>query len=174
MIEAFRLVATEHPEAKLCLVGNGTLREHLLNLAARLGLAERVKILPSRTNLRPLFQEATMFVLSSVMEGLPNVVLEAMATGLPVVATMVGGVPEVVSPAGTGWLVPPGDVSAFAAAISQLLFAPETCQAFGQAGREQALLKKFSLDAMVSSHEEVFQELLSGNAAREERSLEFG
>jgi glycosyltransferase involved in cell wall biosynthesis len=96
LIEAFRLVATEHPEAKLCLVGNGTLREHLLNLAARLGLAERVKILPGRTNLRPLFQEATVFALSSVMEGLPNVVLEAMATGLPVAATRVGAVPESV------------------------------------------------------------------------------
>jgi glycosyltransferase involved in cell wall biosynthesis len=169
LIEAFRLVATEHPEAKLCLVGNGTLREHLLNLAARLGLAERVKILPGRTNLLPLFQETTVFALSSVMEGMPNVVLEAMATGLPVVATRVGGVPEVVSPGRTGWLVPPSDVPALAAAISQLLFAPETCQAFGQAGREQALLKKFSLDAMVSSHEELFQELLTGDAAREEK-----
>jgi glycosyltransferase involved in cell wall biosynthesis len=169
-MEAFRLVATEHPEAKLGLVGNGPLREHLLNLAARLGLAERIKILPGRTNLRPLFQEATVFALSSVMEGLPNVVLEAMATGLPVVATRVGGgVPEVVSPGRTGWLVPRSDVPALAAAISQLLFAPETCQAFGQAGRERALLKKFSLDAMVSSHEEVFQEILTGDAAREER-----
>ncbi len=144
-----------------------------MNLAARLGLAERVKILPGRTNLRPLFQEATVFALSSLMEGLPNVVLEAMATGLPVVATRVGGVPEVVLSGRTGWLVPRGDVSALAAAISQLLFAPETCRAFGQAGRKQAL-KKFSLDAMVSSHEELFQELLTGDAAREERGLEFG
>jgi glycosyltransferase involved in cell wall biosynthesis len=174
LIEAFRLVAAEHPEAKLCLVGNGMLQEHLLNLAARHGLAERVQILPGRTNLRPLFQEATVFVLSSVAEGLPNVVLEAMATGLPVVATRVGGMPEVVLPGRTGWLVPRGDVVALAAAISQLLFAPETSRAFGQAGREQALLKKFSLDAMVRSHEEVFQKLLTGDAVRKEKGLKFG
>ena len=160
LIEAFRLVAAENPGAQLRLVGNGALRERLISLAARYDLAERVQILPGRTNLRPLFRDATLFALSSRCEGLPNVVLEAMAAGLPVVATRVGGLPEVVAPGRTGWLVPPGDVPALAAAISHLLSSPETCQAFGRAGREQAV-RDFSLEAMVRGHEEVFLSLLA-------------
>jgi glycosyltransferase involved in cell wall biosynthesis len=159
LIEAFRLIAAEHPEVKLCLVGNGTRREELVSLVARHDLAERVQILPGRTNLLPLFQEASIFALSSGAEGLPNVVLEAMAAGLPVVATRVGGLPEVVAPGRTGWLVPPRDVPALAAALNHLLSDPETSQAFGRAGREQAV-RDFSLEAMVRGHEEVFLSLM--------------
>ena len=71
-----------------------------------------------------MFQQASLFVLSSVHEALPNVVLEAMAAGLPVVATRVGGLPELVAPGETGWLVPPRDPAALAAALSQLLADP--------------------------------------------------
>ncbi|MCX5889726.1 MAG: glycosyltransferase [Deltaproteobacteria bacterium] len=169
LIEAFRLVAADHPEAQLRLVGNGSRREELISLVARYDLAGRVQVLRGRPNLRPLFQEATVFALSSLEEGLPNVVLEAMVAGLPVVATRVGGLPEVVRPGRTGWLVPPGDVPALAAALSHLLSDPETSQAFGRAGREQAA-RDFSLASMVRSHEEIFMSLVKSRSGRDRRS----
>ncbi len=169
LIEAFRLVAADHPEAQLWLVGNGSRREELISLVARYDLAGRVQVLRGRPNLRPLFQEAAVFALSSLEEGLPNVVLEAMVAGLPVVATRVGGLPEVVRPGRTGWLVPPGDVPALAAALSHLLADPETSQAFGRAGREQAV-RDFSLASMVRSHEEIFMSLVQRRGGRDRRS----
>ena len=169
LIEAFRLIAAEHPEAQLRLVGNGSRREQLISLVARYDLAGRVQVLPGRANLRPLFQEAAVFALSSLEEGLPNVVLEAMVAGLPVVATSVGGLPEVVIPGRTGWLVPPRDVPALAAAISHLLSDPETSQAFGRAGREQAV-RDFSLANMVRSHEEIFMSLVKSRGGRDRQS----
>ena len=168
LIEAFRLVAADHREAQLWLVGNGSLREKLISLVARYDLAGRVQVLPGRPNLRSLFQEAAVFALSSLEEGLPNVVLEAMVAGLPVVATRVGGLPEVVRPGRTGWLVPPRDVPALAAAISHLLSDPETSQAFGRAGREQAV-RDFSLANMVRSHEEIFMSLVKSRGGRDRR-----
>jgi glycosyltransferase involved in cell wall biosynthesis len=169
LIEAFRLAAADHPEAQLRLVGNGSRREQLISLAAGYGLAGRVQVLPARPDLRPLFQEAAVFALSSLEEGLPNVVLEAMVSGLPVVATRVGGLPEVVQPGRTGWLVPPGDAPALAAALSHLLSDPETAQAFGRAGREHAV-RDFSLAGMVRSHEEIFMGLLQSRGGRDRRS----
>lgn len=169
LIEAFRLIAADHPEAQLRLVGNGALRETLISLVARYDLAGRVQVLPGRPDLRSLFQEAAVFALSSLEEGLPNVVLEAMVAGLPVVVTRVGGLPEVVRPGRTGWLVPPGDVPALAAALSHLLSDPETSQAFGRAGREQAV-REFSLASMVRSHEEIFMNLVKRRGGRDRRS----
>lgn len=169
LIEAFRLVAADHPEAQLRLVGNGSRREQLISLAASYDLAGRVQVFPGRTDLRPLFQEASVFALSSLEEGLPNVVLEAMVAGLPVVATRVGGLPEVVKPGRTGWLVPPRDVPALAAALSHLLSDPETSQAFGRAGREQAV-RDFSLASMARSHEEIFMSLVKSRGGRGRRT----
>src|SRR5208283_3011657 len=75
------------------------------------------RFIPPREDLRPLYRQAGLLALSSRGEGLPNVILEAMAAGLPVAATAVGGVPEVVTPAQTGWLAPPGDPPALAAVL---------------------------------------------------------
>ena len=160
LIRAFGLAAPAHPEAELWLVGDGPRREYLQQLAGRLLPPGRVKFLPGQPDLRPLLHQASLLVLSSVFEALPNVVLEAMAAGLPVVATRVGGLPEVVTPGQTGWLVPPRDIPALAAALGQLLAAPEIRRAFGLAAR-QAVLEKFSMDAMMRRHVEVFQDLLS-------------
>lgn len=160
LIRAFCLAAPAHPEAELWLVGDGPRREYLQQLAGRLLPPGRVKFLPGQADLRPLLQQASLLVLSSVFEALPNVVLEAMAAGLPVVATRVGGLPEAVTPGRTGWLVPPRDIPALAAALGQLLAAPEIRLAFGLAAR-QTVLEKFSMDAMMRRHEEVFQDLLS-------------
>ena len=159
LVRAFQLVSGAHPGAELWMVGEGPRKSAIEGLAARLLLPGRVRFLPGQADLRPLFQEADLLVLSSVTEALPNVVLEAMACGLPVVATRVGGLPELVVSGETGWLAPPRNPAALAGAIGQLLGDPDTRRTFGRAGRER-VVKEFALEAMVRRHEDLFTRLL--------------
>ena len=122
LISAFSLLAREMSAAELWMVGDGPLRKRLQALSADTGLADRIRILPGRAELRPLYHQARVFVLSSVRESLPNVVMEAMASGLPVVATNVGGLRELVLPGRTGLLVPAGSPQALAEALGVLIF----------------------------------------------------
>ena len=94
LLAAFSRLAGQHPEAELWLVGNGPRREVLKQQARDLSIAGQVKFLPATNDIRQLYHQADIFVLSSVNEALPNVILEAMAAGLPVVATRVGGAPR--------------------------------------------------------------------------------
>jgi glycosyltransferase involved in cell wall biosynthesis len=160
LLAAFGLLAPAHPQAELWLVGDGPRLAAVRELAARLPAPDRVRFFPPRADLRPLLHQATLLVLSSRTEALPNVVLEAMAAGLPVVATAVGGVPELVAPGRTGWLVPPGDAPALAAALERLLDHPEKGRAYGQAGRRRALAD-FSLTTMAERYEAVLHHLLA-------------
>jgi glycosyltransferase involved in cell wall biosynthesis len=162
LLAAFGRLAGEHPGAELWLVGNGPRLEVLEKKARDLGVAGQVKFLPATKDIRQLYRQADIFVLSSVNEALPNVILEAMATGLPVVATRVGGLPEAVVPEDTGLLVSPRDVPGLAAALGRLLDDPGTRRNLGRRGRERAL-EQFSFEAMVSRHEEVWARLLWGN-----------
>jgi len=161
LIQAFRLVAGDHPGAELWLVGDGPGENALRQLAAAILPPGKVRFFPGQVDLRPFWREASLFVLSSVHEAFPNVVLEAMATGLPVVATRVGGLAEMVVPGETGWLVPSRDPAALGAAISQLLADPKTLGAFGRAGQQRAA-RCFPLTAMVRSHEEVLEKVMQG------------
>jgi glycosyltransferase involved in cell wall biosynthesis len=162
LLGAFGHLSNRHPEAELWLVGNGPRRQVLEQKVQDLGLSGRVKILPGENDLRRFYQQADLFVLSSQVEALPNVVLEAMAAGLPVVATRVGGVSEAVVPEATGLLVSPQDVTGLAAALGRLLDEPDTRRTMGQQGRER-VLEHFSFPAMVRHHEEVWARLLWGN-----------
>jgi glycosyltransferase involved in cell wall biosynthesis len=159
LLAAFHLTAPAHPEAELWLVGDGPRLAALRELAQRLSISDSVKFISPREDLRPLLQQASLLVLSSRTEALPNVVLEAMAAGLPVVATRVGGVPELVEVKRTGWLVNPGDAPALAAALSQAASDPDARQAMGRAGRERAV-KHFSLDTMAQQYESLLDRLL--------------
>ncbi len=161
LLAAFSRLAAAHPGAELWLVGNGPRREALEQKVQSLGLAGRVKFLPVANDIRHLYHQADIFVLSSVNEALPNVILEAMASGLPVVATRVGGLPEAVVPEDTGLLVSPRDVGGLTDALGRLLDDPETRRSLGRHGRERALAQ-FSFEAMVSRHEEVWARLLRG------------
>jgi glycosyltransferase involved in cell wall biosynthesis len=160
LLEAFRLTARAIPAAELWLVGDGPRLEKVRELARRLLPEGRVKFLLPREDLRPLLHQASLLVLSSKTEALPNVVLEAMAAGLPVVATRVGGVPELVVPGRTGWLVDPGDPPGLAAALSQVLGDPDRRRALGREGRERAC-REFSLETMTQRYESVLQRLLA-------------
>jgi glycosyltransferase involved in cell wall biosynthesis len=159
LIRAFELVAARFPEVRLQMVGDGPRREALQRMIDRSPFADRISLSPGRMDLRPLLEESDIFVLSSHREGLPNVVLEAMASGLPVVATNVGGLPEVVKHGETGWLVPRGDISAMAAAIGGLLSDEASRVAFGRSGRKRAG-EEYAISRMVQGHEEVFHRLL--------------
>ena len=159
LIRAFQKVSPFYPEAELWLVGRGPRQPALERLARDGGGDPRIRFFPPTRDLRPFWREAALFALSSVYEGLPNVVLEAMAAGLPVVATRVGGVPEAVVPGETGLLVPPRKVEALAAALDHLLSHPEAAAALGKAGRRRAR-QYFSFSAMVQRHEAVFCRLL--------------
>jgi glycosyltransferase involved in cell wall biosynthesis len=160
LIQAFCQVLQKYPAAELWLVGDGPRKGYLEQLLGQKVPAHRATLFPGQVDIRPFLEKASLFALSSVTEALPNVVLEAMATGLPVVATNVGGLPEVVSSGKTGWLVPPGDPASLARAMLQLLADPELCRTLGQAGRERAV-RDFSFNQMVSRYEALFDDLLA-------------
>jgi glycosyltransferase involved in cell wall biosynthesis len=159
LIQAFALVAADFPRAQLWLVGEGPLLPAIRQMARESLPPDSFRFIPAQADLRPLYRQAGLLVLSSSTEALPNVVLEAMAAGLPVAATAVGGVPEMVAPGRTGWLAPPGNPAALAEVLARLLGDPEQCRDFGRAGRRR-VLQDFSLSAMVSRYEEVLQSSL--------------
>jgi len=162
LISAFGLIASCHPDVELWIVGDGPRRKAIAEHAARTAFAERVRLLPGQLDLRPLFSRSCLLALSSVVEGLPNVVLEAMACGLPVVATDVGGLREVVEHGRTGLLVPSRNAAALADAMGRLLRDEKTREAFGREGRRCAE-KRYSVSSMVHRHEEIFEKLLNSH-----------
>jgi glycosyltransferase involved in cell wall biosynthesis len=164
LIAAFGQVAAAFPQAELWLLGNGPRREAIEALAARTLAPGRVRFFPAQSDIRSFLHQADLLVLSSRYEALPNVVLEAMAAGLPVAATRVGGLPELVIPDRTGWLVPPGDAPALAAAMSQALGDANSREALGRTGREIAVAD-YSLEAMTRRYEQVLSSLLTNKRA---------
>ncbi|WP_425257365.1 glycosyltransferase family 4 protein [Rubrivivax sp. RP6-9] len=125
VVEAFARLAQRRPQATLLLVGDGPDRELLRQSAVRLGLGDRVRLVGTvpNTDLAAWYSAADVMVLGSSREGWPNVLLEAMACGTPVVASAVGGIPEVVASAEVGRVVAERTAAAFEAAIEELLEA---------------------------------------------------
>jgi glycosyltransferase involved in cell wall biosynthesis len=144
------------PNAKLLMVGQGSLRA---NLEGR----DRVHLLGVRDDVPDILAAADIFALTSDWEGLPLAIIEAMAAGLPVVATSVGCVPEVVQHGRTGLLIPRGDQVALVAALGELAGNHLLRREVGSAARIRSL--SFSVDAMVLAYEELFSRLLSESVA---------
>src|SRR5205807_9503285 len=119
------------------IVGDGPDRPAIEEALRRHDLTDRVELAGERNDVPELLAAADVFVLSSRSEGLPVSVLEAMAAELPVVATAVGGLPELVVEGETGFLVPPGDARALGAALGRLLADAELCRRLGEAGRRR-------------------------------------
>jgi glycosyltransferase involved in cell wall biosynthesis len=141
------------------IVGEGPERARLEAQAAHLGLAEQVHFVGHQQDVRPWLAAFDVCVLSSDWEGMSNAILEAMAAGLPVVATAVGGTPEVVVDGVTGFLVPPRDPQALADAILRLLRDPDLRRRMGEAGRAH-VTEHFSVEQMVHKRERLYEELL--------------
>jgi glycosyltransferase involved in cell wall biosynthesis len=136
MIAGFARLAADYPRSRLLLVGKGSLRDQVEQLVRAGGLEERVHFLGVRRDVPEIMSAADGYVLSSAWEGMPVVLLEAASTGLPIVATRVGGVAEVVEDGTTGFLVPPADPSALANAMKRIeALVPEARAAMGARGR---------------------------------------
>ena len=146
--------------AKLLLVGGGELEDDLKELAASLGVAEQTIFLGDRRDVPELLAAMDIFVLSTTTEGVSLTLLEAMAAGLPVVASQVGGTPEVVVPDQTGLLVPAGDEAALTRALADLLGDPARAVRMGQKGLKR-VEDQFSLKAMTQSYQDLYSRLLA-------------
>ncbi|XAM01485.1 glycosyltransferase [Phycisphaeraceae bacterium D3-23] len=146
-LRAWRRVHAELPSARLVLLGDGPLRGELEALAAELGIAGTVRFMGRVPDVRGLLPGADVALLSSLSEGLSVTLLEAMAAGLPVVATGVGGNPELVADGVTGLLAPREDPAALAAHLAALLTDAPRRATLGAAGRSR-LLKHFTAEQM--------------------------
>ncbi|MBV9385606.1 MAG: glycosyltransferase [Chroococcidiopsidaceae cyanobacterium CP_BM_ER_R8_30] len=137
LLEAMGQLAADDLQFKLVLVGDGSLRTEIETLVVQLGLQEQVEILgwASNSEVRQHILASQVMVLASFAEGLPVVIMEALALGRPVISTYVAGIPELVEPGVCGWLVPPGSVEALKLAIRAALESPtEKLEAMGRAG----------------------------------------
>jgi glycosyltransferase involved in cell wall biosynthesis len=157
LIEAARLLAREPAETGFILFGDGPLREPLRAQVAAAGLEGQLVLAGFRDDLDRLLPFVDLLVLSSLTEGLPNVILEAMAAAVPVVATAVGGVPELVEDGVTGYLVPPAEPRALADRIGGLLRRQR--QDFGQAGRCR-VAQRFTFDVQARAYLDLFDDLV--------------
>jgi glycosyltransferase involved in cell wall biosynthesis len=160
LIQAFAQVRKECPALQLLIVGEGEEENNLKNLAKSLDLTDQVIFAGLRLDSDTIFPFAELFILPSLWEGMPNAVLEAMAAGKPVVATKVGGVPELVLHGETGLLVPPGDPDALAQAILDLCTDPVKAHAMGAAGRLR-VQEHFRIASMIKKTDGLYQKLLA-------------
>lgn len=157
-VAAFARVAERDPQARLVLVGDGPQRAARQAQAAELGLAGRVRFLGVREDVPALLPAADVFLLPSLSEGISVTLLEAMAAGLPIAATEVGGNPEVVAHGETGLLSPRGDAAALAQNLLLLLHDSELRRRMGEAGRRR-LLERFTQERMHASYARLYEEM---------------
>jgi glycosyltransferase involved in cell wall biosynthesis len=165
-LEAAARVSKVSPEARFLVVGDGPLREELLGLAKRVGVGDRVRFLGYRVDARALIGLLDVLVIPSLTEGSPLIVLEAMAAGIPVVASAVGGIPDQARHGEEGILVPPGDPSALANALGALLRDPAHARRLGETGRRRTE-NEFSHETLVRRIEAVYRAALDGKTAQD-------
>jgi sugar transferase (PEP-CTERM/EpsH1 system associated) len=151
LLRAFEAVRTIRPEARLFVVGDGPERKRLEGQAG-----EGVIFLGNRSDASEILRALDMFVLPSLNEGISNTILEAMATGIPVVATRVGGNPELVEDGRTGTLVESGDFQSMASAFLRYFENPDLRARHGKAGRDR-VIKEFGIQKMVRTYESVYR-----------------
>jgi starch synthase (maltosyl-transferring) len=150
---------SELPSHDLLLVGEGPQWTRLQELAASLGIADRVHFAGWRADVPEILAASALLVLPSRWEGMPNVLLEAMATGLPVVSTRAAGVEELLGPLSDGQTVNVDDAEGFVRAIVGLVESPSRAQEIGRQNRRRAA-ERFSHKAMVAAYERLYESLL--------------
>ena len=159
LLHAAGVLCRHCPEMLLLLVGDGKLEAELRQLARDLGLDGSVRFLGARNDVEDILPAADVFVLPSLTEGLSMSTMEAMAAGLPVVATAVGGNPQLVQDGETGRLVPPGDAAALASAVRSVIADRPYARRLGAAGRER-VREHFSTAIMAQQYAALYDEVL--------------
>ena len=157
LLKAMDDVWHEHQEAALVLVGKGDLDVDLRSEARKKNVNGKVKFLGWREDIDEIMPLFDMLVLPSLNEGMGRVLVEAMAAGKPVVASRVGGIPDLVRDGETGYLVPPADEKALAEGIKKLLDDPDKAKQMGLRGQEHC--RQFSLETMIEKLDELYSDL---------------
>jgi glycosyltransferase involved in cell wall biosynthesis len=166
MIRAFARVSAEAPRSLLLLAGTGPLEGELKELAKGMGIGSRVRFLGSRSDIPALMNAADAAVLSSMYEALPMTLLEAAASGLPVVTTDVGGTSDIVIHGVTGFLAPPSNPEAVANAMLRLASLPAASRTrMGEHARRH-VASRFGLNEVVGQWESLYQEMLANKEVR--------
>jgi len=160
LIDAFAAALGNNTEWHLVMAGDGSLREEAMRRAASLHLKSRVHFPGVVERVETLLADADVFALASDWEGLPVALIEGMACGLPVVATAVGGVPELVEHQVTGMIVPPGNGGALAQAFTELAQNPALRRQLGAAARAKAM--EFGLERMLVPYARLFESIARG------------
>lgn len=155
LVEAFERLRARLPQhrahLRLSIIGDGPLMPALRAQVAAAGLDDVVWLAGARTDIPQLLHTFSLFCLPSLAEGTPVSLLEAMACGLPVVASRVGGIPEVVTEGEHGYLVPPSDTEALATALARYVADPDLARRHGDAARRR-IEQRFGMDAMLSAY----------------------
>lgn len=160
LLRAFEILAKKNPAPRLRIVGDGPEKEKLETVISAMPeeIGGRIELAGASADPAAHYREADIFALSSVREGQPNAILEAMASGLPVCATSVGGIPDLIDQDAGGLLSAPRDAESFAINLERLLGDAETRKRMGSRNRRRAE-DNFSFTAMISSHERLFENL---------------
>jgi sugar transferase (PEP-CTERM/EpsH1 system associated) len=160
-IRALEIDPTLKARLRLTMVGDGSLRRECQQLLTDAGLHNLAWLPGERSDIPEIMHSFDCFVLPSLAEGISNTILEAMASGLPVIATAVGGNTDLVSTGVSGEIVPPANVDAMAQQICRLASHPDLARRMGRAGRE-GVEQKFSMNAMVAAYQSTYDRLLLG------------
>lgn len=158
LINACKTILSGFSHVEVLIVGEGPLKNQLTQKVSTLGFSKRIHFLGTRTNIPEILNALDIFVLPSLSEGMPNAVLEAMACGVPVIATAVGGVPEIIEKPEDGIVINSQDERALIDALTYLLENKEDRLEMGMRGRLR-VLKHFSLKKMVGVYETLYQNM---------------
>jgi len=165
LLRAFAPLARGGWPLRLIIVGDGPMRCEIESEISALRIGENVQLLGERQEVSQVLKAFDVFTLTSIAEGISNTILEAMASGLPVVATRVGGNPELVEHGVNGQLVKARDVAGMAAAFESYLLEPTLRQTHGHAGRMRAE-QNFSLERMTERYRELYRGVMDGKSAQ--------
>jgi glycosyltransferase involved in cell wall biosynthesis len=164
-LKAFKLLHAQNPNSRYLIAGEGPMRAPMEQLASELGIDAGVQFLGHRTDVADLIQAADVMLLTSRSEAQSQALTQSIGLGLPVVATAVGGVPEVVLHERTGLLVPPDDPEATAAALLRIANDPALAKTLGEQGKTHAR-QHYSLEVMLDRSEAVYRQLCQRSAVR--------